>query len=970
MQRLNVTKLIPVLLLGMLFTFFSGALWAQNLEIHYINVQQGQSTLIVGPNGTTILYDGGAETKGTAEIAPYLQSLGINTSQALDYIILSHRHTDHYWGLTELMNYGYDALNVYDNGSDYDNTYVQQFLTAAGNTTAGGCTPMALGQVIDLGNGATATCVGVNGYVIGSGLVAGGQDNENDRSVSLLIQYGDFDYLVTGDLGGGPDDNSCTGRGTSQVNLETPLVQAIMPGGANPLLTSHGVEVAHVSHHGSESSTNSDYMNLLSPRVAAISVGPGQSSNWYHPRTDVVDQVLLAGASCVSAAPALVLQTEEGDYLGTTSFSGYCVGDIIISTNGTSGYTVSGTGAVTTGPDERSAAGLPATFSFDEGSTPSGPIIYSVRAENVTQTTADILWTTNVATDSLVKYGTTSGSYTMSLGSGSMVTSHSIALTGLTDNTTYYYVVESIDGSAQKAVSAEYNFSTGTVVVAGDVLFSEVLYDTPGTDSIEEWVEIYNNSSSTVDLTGWTITDNNGSGSVYTIPSGYTMVPGSYFTIAADSNGFNAIYGYDADLYGTIPAFNNGGDALLLKDGTGTLKDTVAWEGGASGGIPSGWGSTSQPTASTGNSIVRATVTPDTDTYSDWSTASANGNPQTQAQSGPPSSQYKVVFSELLYDTPGTDSIEEWIELYNNTDAEVDLAGWVITDNNGSGSSYTIPSGYTIQPGTYFTIAVNSGGFNALYGFDADLYGSIAGLNNTGDALILKDASDLVADMVAWEGGAGAGIPDGWGSTSLPSASTGNAIVRSSVTTDNNVYGDWTTASNNGNPGVQSSAPKVVFSEIFYDTPGTESKEEWLELYNNSATSVDIGGWVITDNNGSGSSYTIPSGTTMAAGAYITIGKQNQGFKKLYGYNPNIAGSIPSLNNSGESLLLKNGDGDVIDFVGWEGGASGGLPAGWGSTSSPNASAGYTIVRSNVTVDTDTYADWTTASSNGNPQIQ
>ena len=40
------------------------------LEIHYINVQQGGSTLIIGPNGTTVLMEAGSDGKGTSEVVP------------------------------------------------------------------------------------------------------------------------------------------------------------------------------------------------------------------------------------------------------------------------------------------------------------------------------------------------------------------------------------------------------------------------------------------------------------------------------------------------------------------------------------------------------------------------------------------------------------------------------------------------------------------------------------------------------------------------------------------------------------------------------------------------------------------------------------------------------------------------------------------------------------------------------------
>lgn len=966
MHHFNFKKIISIFLLGMVLSLFSTALAAQNLEIHYINVQQGASTLIIGPDGTTVLYDGGYEFKGTTEVVPYLQGLGITTAQPLDYIIAGHRDTDHYRGLTEVINTGYDALYIYDNGSDKTNTYWQEFETAAATTSAGAVTAMTLGQVINLGNGATATVVAVNGSVIGTGPVPNGTANENDRAVALLIQYGDFDFLLHGDIGGGRDDYDCTGRSTSQVNIETPMVTAIMPGGANPLLNAYGVEVAHVSHHGSESSTNSDYMNSLTPTIACISVGAGQSTSWHHPRIDVVESVLLAQAPCVTAPAALVLQTEEGDPTGEkTSFAGYSVGDIVITTGGVDTYTISSTGAVSQGPDETASAGLPATFYFDEVlAANTAPQLFNIRSENIGDFTADIAWSTNEDADSVLRYGTSSGTYSTTLNNTDLVLSHSFSLTGLTVATTYYYVVESTDSTGLTTTSIEYSFTT-TGTPAPKVVFSEVYYDTIGTDGEEEWIELYNDSAVVMDISGWTITDNNGLGGTLTIPSGTTMSPGTYLTIAVDSAGFNALYGFDADIYVSIPGLNNSGDALILKDDTGAEVDAVGWEGGASGGVPASWGSTSDPSAPTGSTIVRTDPQVDTDTYEDWSVAPNNGDPQTQ-----PSGSTGVVFSEVFYDTPGDENVEEWIELYNNAETTVDLSGWQITDNNGTGYTYTFPAGTTVQPGTYLTVARNSGGFNALYGYEADVYGSLPYLNNSGETIILYDSGSNEVDAVAWEGGASAGIPDGWGSTSDPWASSGNTIVRTNPAQDTNTYTDWGYATNGGNPQVQPASTPVVFSEVFYDTLGNENVEEWFELHNNTSETIDVGDWKIVDNNGTGWTYTIPYGTTMRPNSYLTIARDSAGFSALYGYEADLYGNLPYLNNGGDTLILYDAQDNEIDAVAWEGGASAGIPTGWGSSSNPWASAGNTIVRIDPNVDNDTYEDWTYATDGGNPQTQ
>jgi len=72
------------------------------------------------------------------------------------------------------------------------------------------------------------------------------------------------------------------------------------------------------------------------------------------------------------------------------------------------------------------------------------PVISSVSAAPSTAS-ATITWTTNVPTTSLVNYGTSSGSLTLNMSNSSLVTSHSLTLTGLTAGTVYYYTVTSVD---------------------------------------------------------------------------------------------------------------------------------------------------------------------------------------------------------------------------------------------------------------------------------------------------------------------------------------------------------------------------------------------------------------------------------------------------------------------------------------------------------------------------------------------
>ncbi|HKO56435.1 MAG TPA: hypothetical protein VJ276_11190 [Thermoanaerobaculia bacterium] len=340
-------------------------IFGQTLEIHYIDVGWGGSVLVKGPNGTTVLLEAGDTGEGTAHVVPYLQSVGINAANGLDYMIGGHQHCDHIGGLDEVINAGYDVhLKNYYNGSATTSSCVTGWNTAAATTTAGSPIAMPVGTVIALGNGATLTCIARNGSIIGGGTVP--VSDENDRSIALLIRYNGFDYIWASDMGGGSD--ACTGRSTTQTNVETSVIQAISPGGASPLISTGGIDLLHVNHHGSESSTNPTYFNGAKPAVAVIGVGSGQSAGWDLPRIDVVDHVLLAGSvACITAPAAFVIQSEEGSPGSTNrSTSGYCVGNIQVTTNGWGTFTVNADGAVHQGTNELLLSGLPRTFAVDD----------------------------------------------------------------------------------------------------------------------------------------------------------------------------------------------------------------------------------------------------------------------------------------------------------------------------------------------------------------------------------------------------------------------------------------------------------------------------------------------------------------------------------------------------------------------------------------------------------------------------
>ncbi|MCG8309625.1 MAG: hypothetical protein MI975_19680 [Cytophagales bacterium] len=339
------------------------------MTIHVINVGQGNCVFVEGPEvhgkRKTLIFDGGKKERG-GEITDYLTDIGYPAaSTTFDYMIVSHKDADHFEGFFNVLEAGYDIDVFYHNGSDkkqrnYDENFIPEVRKIARKIYR-----MKPGYSLNLGDGCMVTCAVNDGRLIGGSSVE--VKSENDKSIGLVFKYGEFEFFSAGDLGGGQfsKDLNCTNRKTSQRNVESDLAKAMIR--QQLIDRENGLEILHVSHHGSESSTNYEFMNLLSPSVAILSVGQNQSRTYQHPRTDIVDKVLMATAPCVTVPPALVLQTEGGLDTSKTSESGFIVGDIVIQIEKNGKYTISSTG-VFEGPqqDETDAAGLPLEMSVDE----------------------------------------------------------------------------------------------------------------------------------------------------------------------------------------------------------------------------------------------------------------------------------------------------------------------------------------------------------------------------------------------------------------------------------------------------------------------------------------------------------------------------------------------------------------------------------------------------------------------------
>lgn len=219
------------------------------LQIHHVDVAQGDGAVIISPLGQVAIVDDGTNENDSTctKFINYIQSLGITS---FDYNFASHYHADHIGCLCALMTSGI-PLNIagYDRGYTYS---TQAFFLYAGclGTKRHAMTKNQT-VVLDAGSAFPVyiKCIDLNG----AGVYPVDGSEENAKSMVLRISYGCFDEVMGGDL---------LGDAAHGEDVETTVGPEV-----------GDVEVYKVHHHGSAYSTNGNWLSATTPEVAVISLG-------------------------------------------------------------------------------------------------------------------------------------------------------------------------------------------------------------------------------------------------------------------------------------------------------------------------------------------------------------------------------------------------------------------------------------------------------------------------------------------------------------------------------------------------------------------------------------------------------------------------------------------------------------------------------------------------------------------------
>jgi hypothetical protein len=323
------------------------------------------------------------------------------------------------------------------------------------------------------------------------------------------------------------------------------------------------------------------------------------------------------------------------------------------------------------------------------------------------------------------------------------------------------------------------------VIAAGPIIINEIMYSPDGPDAGHEWIEIKNIFSNSIDLTKWKFFDgdgttnhglneppkNGGQGSLVIPANGYAILSGDAVTFLSDHPGFGGI------LIDTVMSLGNTSDVLRIINNEGTVIDEASYSkemgaagdgyslervndysnqfcvsqylGGSAGlaNVPNCFVATPIPPTPTDSWVGTPTPFP----TSSPTTVGATINPTQTPTSSPtnvgatpipiPSSSANVGavislnINEFIPNPDGSDEENEWIEIYNAGETEVNLSGWKLKDASNKEYNFTnekiLAGGYLVllRPQTKITI------------------------NNDAETLSLIAPSGEVASQIQYSGG-------------------------------------------------------------------------------------------------------------------------------------------------------------------------------------------------------------------------
>jgi beta-lactamase superfamily II metal-dependent hydrolase len=318
MRILNFGIAVAALLAAAIFPTRAAA---RSLEIFFIDVEGGQSTLIVSPSGQSLLIDTGWRGFEGRDADRIVLAAKAAKVKQIDYLLITHYHRDHVGGVPQLAD-RMKILNFLDHGPNTEDSKVvkEDYADYVKTIQRGEHLVVKPGDPVPI-KGLSVQVLTANGDHIAKPLEGAGKPNpfcastppretdptENARSSGVLVTLDNFRFLDLGDL-----------TWNKELELMCPN---------NPIGT---VDVLLVSHHGLNQSNSPALVHAVHPRVAIMNNGAkkgGSPDAWQivkdSPGLEDLWQLHYAeaGGKEHNVADSFIANVDEstGDYLKLTA---------------------------------------------------------------------------------------------------------------------------------------------------------------------------------------------------------------------------------------------------------------------------------------------------------------------------------------------------------------------------------------------------------------------------------------------------------------------------------------------------------------------------------------------------------------------------------------------------------------------------------------------------------------------------
>ncbi len=258
-KRNIIKAIIFVLVLALILFLIARCLSKEKmpedmLAVHFIDVGQGDCELIVTPDGQTMLIDAGIPESGD-DIVSYISELGI---EEIDIFVATHYHEDHIGGSPQVFD-AFEILSVLILDCEVKTVCAKNLIKDIKEEKSE-IMYARRGYEFELGKADFLT--------LSPDKIT--DNGGNDDSIVLRMEYGEARYIFTGDAEEETEKEILSYYDKSELSAD----------------------LLKVGHHGSRTSTSDKFLEALSPNIAVISCGQGNS--YGHPHIETVEKLSTA----------------------------------------------------------------------------------------------------------------------------------------------------------------------------------------------------------------------------------------------------------------------------------------------------------------------------------------------------------------------------------------------------------------------------------------------------------------------------------------------------------------------------------------------------------------------------------------------------------------------------------------------------------------------------------------------------